>query len=173
MFVYQMWPQMKLNYRNIIIIIIIIICSYFKQVLLTTAVKVVDSVHWYVINIYEIWAVLNVFFYICIKHKHKSWLYFCCHKHFTCFSKQVKCVWAVKSSSVGFSCLEEILVTWWPPIGWCLYIGVATQLWSVLPKNLVESGVVETRRCLSFFYDLIIGVVAFYDFPSLVWHMKG
>lgn len=53
MFVYQMWPQMKLNYRNIIIIIII--CSYFKQVLLTTAVKVVDSVHWYVINIYEIW----------------------------------------------------------------------------------------------------------------------
>lgn len=29
MFVYQMWPQMKLNY----IIIIIIICSYFKQVL--------------------------------------------------------------------------------------------------------------------------------------------
>lgn len=59
MFVYQMWPQMKLNYRNIIIIIII--CSYFKQVLLTTAVKVVDSVHWYVINIYEIWDVLNVF----------------------------------------------------------------------------------------------------------------
>lgn len=57
MFVYQMWPQMKLNYRNIIIIIIIIICSYFKQVLLTTAVKVVDSVYWYVINIYEIWAV--------------------------------------------------------------------------------------------------------------------
>lgn len=114
---------------------------------------------------------MGFFSYTCIKHKHKVVTLFLLSQTFHLFfSKQVKCVWAVKSLSVGFTCLEEILVTWWPPIGWCLYIGVATHLLSVMPKTLWKVGLLKHVAVLSFFYELIIAVVAssfFTIFPPL------